>query len=430
MFSSQESANDGRGGLGTSSYVSLVDRLKQDDSSLTELAGFGHCTFDQISDALIKNTSVSSLKLNSCNLSDKDCTAIMQALVSRAYRANKFCLRCRPRLKRISFARNHIGVEGARQVAKFLRSSTSKCHSNNRPGLDEWACHRSRSVCEKCGNDKLISPRFMEDFIRLELLSNCIGDGGAIAIANAMASSYEDEKNRSHCVVELGLERNGITNIGMMSVCKMLKTNTSLYVLHIGRNSITREGMVYLADALTANTTLETLSLTGNISIGDEGIAILSESLKHNTTLKTLLISKCGISSQGTNYLIKGMYYNLCPRDVVDGSNHALVKISLGSSLACNYHVKNSLSVRILTGWNELGPPSARRLKLGYYLCSEYGIKYVHSLSLDRKIFPSLLCKLWKIFRDDVHKRPTNTLDVLWCYIKGMPDIIERQKTY
>ena len=84
MFSSQESANDGRGGLGTSSYVSLVDRLKQDDSSLTELAGFGHCTFDQISDALIKNTSVSSLKLNSCNLSDKDCTAIMQALVSRA----------------------------------------------------------------------------------------------------------------------------------------------------------------------------------------------------------------------------------------------------------------------------------------------------------------------------------------------------------
>ena len=427
MNSSRETGNDGSGGIGTSSYVSLVDRLEQNDSSLTELAGFGHCTLDQISNALIKNTTVSSFKLNSCNLGDEACTTIMQALALRcAYQANKFCLRCRPRTKRISFARNRIGVDGARQIAKFLHSSTTKCHGN-RKHSDQSVCYRSKSVCEKCGDDKLLLPRFMEDFIRLELLSNSIGDGGAIAIADAMAS-VQAEKYRSHCIVELGLERNGIANVGMNSICEMLKTNTSLYILHIGRNAITWEGMVHLADALASNTTLESLSLTGNVAIGDEGVAVLSGSLKHNATLKTLLLSKCGISSKGTNHLINGLYCDLSPYEVVDSSNHALVKISLSSSSACSYLAENSLSLRTLTGWNELGPPTARRLKLGYYLCSESGIRYVHSLGLDRKIFPSLLCKLWKVFRDDIHmnKRPVNTLDVVWCYIKGMPEMTEK----
>ena len=76
----------------------------------------------QISKALVDNSTVTSFKCNNCGLNDEDCSTIMQALIFRhAHRVNKFCLTCRPRTKRISFARNNIGAAGAEPVCASPR---------------------------------------------------------------------------------------------------------------------------------------------------------------------------------------------------------------------------------------------------------------------------------------------------------------------
>ena len=398
--------------------ASLIESLKQNDASLTELCGFGYHTIDEISTALRKNTTVTSFKLSNCELHDDDCAAIMNALTIRyAYQAKNLCVTCRPRTKRISLARNQIGRDGAQHIARFV-GSPSICHKE----LDKDApVHFRKAICKNCGKDRLISPRFREDFIRLDLLSNEIGDEGVATIAHAMATFDRcNSDNRSHYIVELGCERNSISDIGMYSICEMIKTNSSLITLHLGKNDITKASMTYLSDALKHNKTLETLSLTGNRAIGDEGVLILIQSLRYNTTLTTLLLKKCGIIDIGTNHLIRALYCDTSPGDVIDNSNHTLVEISLCSQYVCNYLAMNKLSLRTLLGWNKLGAATARRLKLGFYLCSDRGIRHVHSLGLEREIFPLLLNKLWKIFRDDFNRRPVNKLDILFRYVQGM----------
>ena len=398
--------------------ASLIDSLKQNDASLTELCGFGCHTIDEISTALRKNTTVTSFRLSNCELHDDDCAAIMNALSLRySYQANNLCVTCRPRTKRISLARNHIGIDGAKHIARFI-GSPSICHKNSD---EDTPVHFRKAICDNCGKDRLVSPRFMEDFVRLDLLANEIGDGGAATISHAMATFDRcNSDERSHYIVELGFERNSISDIGMYSICTMLQTNSSLMTLHLGKNDITKASMTYLADALKDNKTLEVLSLTGNIAIGDEGVATLIQSLRYNKTLKTLLLKKCGIIDMGTNHLIQALYCDTSPLDVVNMSNHTLVEISLCSKYVCNYLAMNKLSLKTLLGWNKLGAATARRLKLGFYLCSDRGIRHVHSLSLKRELFPALLNKLWKIFRDDFNRRPVNKLDVLFCYVRGM----------
>ena len=286
---------------------------------------------------------------------------------------------------------------------------------------------RGISTCDCCGAKRDISLRLKEDFIRLELFSNKVGDEGVTAIANAIASTDRRINDRSHCIVELGFERNEISNVGMISISKMLTTNKSLHTLHLGRNVITHDGIIHLSNALKRNSTLEVLNLTGNVLIGDEGAAILSESLNINTTLQTLLLKKCGIGDRGANCLIRALYHAQSPYDLVRNSNHTLRDISLCSRYLCKDFVMNNVTLRILLSCNGVGgSATAQRLKLGFYLYSDHGIRYVHSLGLDRKLFPALLRKLRRIHRDDyMLKLPTNNLGVLWNYLRGMPEILE-----
>jgi hypothetical protein len=385
-------------------WLSLVD---------TELAGFGRHSIADISNALVTNTTVNSFRFNSCELNDADCAAIMRGLTSRyKYQANNLCVTCRPRTKRICFARNNIGVAGAYEIAMFLITPTLKSDSEN-----------TSEACAKCGNNRLLSPRFMEDFIRIELLSNNVGDEGVTVIANAISSFATNGDDRSHYIVELGFERNAISDAGMVPICQMLKTYSSLHTLHLGRNDFTPGGMVYLADALKCNKNLTTLNLSGNSGIGDEGTIILAESLKYNTSLKTLLLKKCGLTEHGYYQLIQAVYNENSPDDM-GKSNHTLVEISVCSRF--NHIALDTVPLRTLLNWHTNGPITAQRLKLVSYLRSDRGIMYVHSLGFDRKLFPFLLRKLWRIFREDyLTRRPANKLEVLWNYIRGMPHVVQ-----
>lgn len=420
----------------------LLERLKRNDASLRELGGFGHYTVDQISSALVENTTVTSFKFNNCELDDSGCATIMQALAARhSNHVSTFCLTCRPRTKRISLARNRIGIDGARHIAKFLGSPHAHAQIDD---VDPSVYHKSNAICRVCNGERIFLPRFMEDFIRLDLLSNKIKDAGATAIAYAIAAYDSNINARSHCIVELGLERNGITDVGLMTISQMLKTNNTLHTLQIGRNLIGHEGILQLSEALKVNNTLETLSLTGNHAIGDEGAKALGSSLAGNRALKTLLLKKCGISDRGGTHLLEALYCDKAADDLYNSSNHSLIEVSLCSRnvfycsaktsfenlSTCGSYPQRGLSLRVLLSWNNLGCATAQRLKFGFFLCSGHGARYVHSLELDRRLFPPLLCKLWKINRGEYSfKTPTN-LEVLWCYLRGMPQVVEGHNTF
>ncbi|KAL3774713.1 hypothetical protein HJC23_002013 [Cyclotella cryptica] len=392
----------------------ILERLELNDASLRELGGFGSYTVHQISSALVENTTVTSFKFNNCELDDAGCATIMQALVARhSHQVNAFCLTCRPRTKRISLARNRIGIDGAKHIANFIGSPHAHAH---RDDLEPSVYHKSNPICKVCRKERIFSPRFMEDFIRLDLLSNTIKDEGATAIADAIAACDTNIKARSHCIVELGFERNGIRDVGLIPICRMLKTNNTLHTLQLGRNLIGYEGILQLSEALKVNNTLEILSLTGNYAIGDEGARALGLSLKYNSSLKTLLLKKCGISDCGATHLLEALYCDKAADDVYSSSNHSLIE--------------RGLSLRTLLSWNNFGYATAQRLKLGFFLCSGQGARYVHSLELDRRLFPPLFYKLWKIDRGEYSGKASANLEVLWCYLRGMPEVVERHEVF
>ncbi len=77
--------------------------------------------------------------------------------------------------------------------------SPSVPHLEERNDLDPSPYYRNKTICA-CGKEVLHSPRFLEDFIRVELLSNNIGDGGATAVADAIAV-YDANKTSARNVL-------------------------------------------------------------------------------------------------------------------------------------------------------------------------------------------------------------------------------------
>ncbi|GBG35039.1 Protein kinase, putative, partial [Hondaea fermentalgiana] len=111
------------------------------------------------------------------------------------------------------------------------------------------------------------------------LAKNDIGDKGATALANALAS-YETLQT-------LNLGGNKIGDEGTTALANALASYESLQTLNLGGNNIGDEGAMALANALANNESLHTLHLGGN-NIGDEGAMALANALANNASLHTL----------------------------------------------------------------------------------------------------------------------------------------------
>lgn len=415
----------------------LLQRLQYNDPTLKELGGFGGYSLDEIASALVSNVNISSFKLSSCGLDDERCTKLMQSLGARQQNRQTRCNRCQPNVQRMSLARNYIRADGARAIAEFIASTSMQPDQLGGEGGRRFNSKSSRSMCSICG-DSVPTPQQRicnNNAIRLDLLQNNIRDDGAISIADAIAASVKSGKDTtttsSSSIVELGMEGNGIGDRGLFSVANMMKTNTTIHTLRLGKNyCISSGGVLLLSQALKVNNTLEVLSLTANLGIGDLGAKYLGEALRYNRTVKTLLLTKCGISDVGGMYILNALYCDESPEEVLEKSNHTLTEVSL----CCNVkYCSGNLTLRELLGWNKQGAAFARRSKLGFFLRSVEGTLHVYSLDLDRRLFPALLYKLWRISPQS--KKNTSgddgfgfNVDVLLRFLCGMPELLEAKK--
>ena len=363
----------------------------------------------------------------------------MHALDARR-RNGVICDRCRPRILRISLARNYVGLDGAMAIADIIRSSLSTPTMDGQNCNSELAGRHSGgrlNLCHLC--QKFTTYRRVDDAINLDLLQNSLKDEGAIAIANAIrdANSCGDDDTSSSCIVQLGLERNEVGNAGLFSISRMLKTNNNLHTLRLGRNCITYEGITNgLAPALKVNNTLEVLSLMGNRNIGDRGAESLGKALRCNETLTTLLLAKCGISGLGAVHILKALYNDISPTCILVKSNHSLKEISLccksvhyipgNKAYFGNESNETPIALKELIFWNKYGPATARRLKLQFFLSSSQGPMYVNATDLERELLPLLFYKLWKIERNDYSSNLPSSLGVMYSYLRRTPNLLER----
>jgi len=355
----------------------LLERIEQSDPSLRELAGFGGYSDNRIAAALRKNSTITSFKLSNCQLggnSDDDgCIYLMQALIAR-----------RSSLKRISLARNFIGFHGACAVADFILASQ-----------DDPCIYHS---------------------IRLDLLQNCFGDEGSRVIADAIADGTKQGKTQT--IADIGLEKNGIGNNGLLHLSNMLSENNTLHTLRLGKNDISYEGVVRsLAPVLKQNTTLRVLDLSGNRQIGDLGAAAVADALSCNQTLETLILTKCSITDKGAMRLLQALYDCTSPLAVLEESNHTLRELILCQNpILSTSFVGETKFLRDAIQWNQQGIASSRINKLNSFLMSSEGPRYVHSTDLTIGLIPKLVFKIWRIDK---------SIDAVYSYIRGMPEILE-----
>jgi len=103
---------------------------------------------------------------------------------------------------------------------------------------------------------------------------------------------------------EIHLQKKGLTAYDATVVAEILKSNTSVTIIHLyGNKEIGDEGAKALAAALKVNKTVKELYLE-QCGIGDDGAAALAEALRPNTSLtKLYLYGNNGIGVQGKQLL-------------------------------------------------------------------------------------------------------------------------------
>ena len=136
----------------------------------------------------------------------------------------------------------------------------------------------------------------------LSLMDMSIGDGGAVALAQALC--------HNSTVKLLNLFSNSISDGGAVALAQALHHNSTLKELDLSHNNISDGGVEALAQVLHHNSTLERLYLSNN-SISDAGAVTLAQALHHNSTLKGLhLFFNDAIGKEGTHQLVQALTVN------------------------------------------------------------------------------------------------------------------------
>ena len=110
-------------------------------------------------------------------------------------------------------------------------------------------------------------------------------------------------------LLDLDISKNGITDVGLKTLCAALKLNATLKFLNLSSNKIREEGLVDLSEFLIENKVLQELSLGANI-ISNEGIVILSRFLAQNSTLTHLELPKNCFTDVGFDQFAKMLAFN------------------------------------------------------------------------------------------------------------------------
>lgn len=150
-------------------------------------------------------------------------------------------------------------------------------------------------VTSLCSALLLTSPCCFKNICALYLSNNSIGDEGALVVAELISS-------RQLPIVKVGLNSNGITDIGATAIAGTLGKSTCnqesiLEVLGLSHNLITSAGAVCVARAVSENTSLQRLFLNYNSEVNDEGGQALAAAAKGHPSLLRLGVAFCSLSS-------------------------------------------------------------------------------------------------------------------------------------
>jgi hypothetical protein len=188
-----------------------------------------------------------------------------------------------------------LTLEAKRDIGMSLRRNTS-LRRLRMVGKDI----DSAMAWQICG--ALVSLASLKDL----LLSGCsIGDTGC--------SSLGDSLTNNSGLCRLDLCSCGVGDQGAKAIASGLGRNRTLLVLNLCDNDIGLKGARALSVPLASrNCMLETISLSGNVQIGDAGAVVLAGALASNASLRRLRMSGCGIGDEGAIALAEAVLSNQC----------------------------------------------------------------------------------------------------------------------
>jgi Ran GTPase-activating protein (RanGAP) involved in mRNA processing and transport len=177
---------------------------------------------------LLRNATVTTLKLQFCSIRDYGIQALASAL---------------GKMTRLDLSQNHIKYEGCKALAAALETSTT---------LTEivLACNY---ICPDGAKVLALALAKNKTLTTLDLSSNCVGDEGGVALADALA--------KSDTLTTMALWYNGIGDAGATAFASALLKNKTITTLDIGSPDIGVSGAMALADAAARSRSLTKLTV-------------------------------------------------------------------------------------------------------------------------------------------------------------------------
>jgi len=211
-----------------------------------------------ISEALLSNRSLTSIKLNSCGFTLSGIVAIAASMASGGRHIEEL------EIDRPILPKYVPGEESSDHFSRILGSSRSlralslKYHNIGDSGARLLAYNLNKA-------------KFL---ISLNLECNKVGIAGAEALASYLIVQAREQAAARNPVATIGGNQNGDVAVGLQH-------------LRLSYNSVGNQGAVALADAIRVNQSLLTLTLKNN-SINDEGLLAMKRALEVNNTLQSL----------------------------------------------------------------------------------------------------------------------------------------------
>ena len=283
------------------------------------LAGVVH-----IAESLKHNHSLLEINVVRCGITEKGCKAMGYALMENRS------------LQVLNLSGNPISDRVAVHIAKSLK------HNDSLREINLGNCGITEKGFRGIG-DALMVNRSLQV---LDLSGNPISEGAVVHIAESV--------KHNHSLLEINFGRCGITAEGVKAITDALMVNRSLQVLDLSGNPISA-GVVHIAEFLTHNHSLLKMNLSECGDLSDVGAAQIADGLQRNTSLKILDVSECGLKLDNCGLKSLGSALELnCSLEELDLTwNDAVTGVGL---LALGESLKRNRGLKTLRLYGRLHP--------------------------------------------------------------------------